>query len=115
MLNKNRRINKALFKKIFKKGRRFQSLNLSLAALYVPGIKSAFAFVVPERAVKKAVARNKLKRRARAIIYKNQPLLQEEIASVFFFKKGAEKLSFQILEKEMVRLLERAGILKSKT
>jgi ribonuclease P protein component len=111
MLAKNRRIKKELFQTIFQKGSHFQSSCLALKTIPKLCPKSSFAFIVSAGMIKKAVARNKLKRRARAIIFKTLSSLKEGHCVVFIFKKGSQNLSFKEMESEMVGLLRKAKLL----
>lgn len=111
MLSKKYRINKGLFKKIFKKGKSFHSEKISLKTCCLPAKNPIFAFVIPSKTAKKSVERNKLKRRARHIVKKQLGSIKGGMAAVFFFRKGAEKMEFLELEKEMLKLFERAKII----
>lgn len=111
MLARKHRINKELFTEIIKAGKSVSSDDLSLKIRPIPADCSAFAFVVSSRVAKKAVERNKLKRRVRHIIRKVLPEIKRGLGIIIFFKKGSEKLSFQELEKEILRIFKKGGIL----
>lgn len=111
MLSKKHRINKGLFKEIFKKGKSFHSEKISLKICLLPAKSPIFAFVIPSKTARKSVERNKLKRRARHIIKKQLGSIEGGMAAVFFFRKGTEKMEFLELEKEMLELLVRAKII----
>ncbi len=111
MLSKKHRIDKRLFKKAFDKGTSFHSEIISLKIIPLPGKSMCFAFVVPAKAAKKAVDRNKIKRKARHIVKKNQQLFKKNFAAIFFFKKGSEKMKFLELEQRMLQLSKKAGII----
>jgi ribonuclease P protein component len=76
-----------------------------------PWVDSKFAFVVSRRVALKAVERNKLKRRARAVIRKMLPDIKPHFAGIFFLKKESAKLSFQELEQSARGVLRKARIL----
>lgn len=111
MLPKIHRIDKKLFKEIFSSGRSFHSGVIFLKISRIQEENIRFAFVVPAKTEKKAVARNKLKRRARYIAAKLLPSFKKNIAVMVFFKKGSEKLNFAELEKEMTAIFKKAKIL----
>lgn len=60
-------------------------------------------FVVSKSVFKKAVERNLLKRRARAITQSFKP----KKTLTFFFKKGVKDLSYKALKEEMINLLSK--------
>ena len=67
-----------------------------------PGSQAAgLTIIVPKEVDKRAVARNKLKRRAREIIRKLLPSPDRRYNLVAVFKKGAEKLTFQELSQKI--------------
>jgi ribonuclease P protein component len=111
MLPRKYRINRQLFKEIFAKGKSFHSDLIFLKIADLADKNSCFTFVVPIKTVKKAVRRNKIKRRARAIIYKNLSLFKNGVGAIFFFKKGSEKLNFSELEKEIITISQKSKIL----
>ncbi len=113
MLPAQRRINKSLFDQIIKRGSFVQTPLLSLSFLPSPlaAIGSRLAIVVSTKMLKKAVDRNKLKRRGRHAIYKNLQRLKDGFLGVFFFKKGMSGLSFKELEETMLKLLQQANLL----
>jgi len=71
-----------------------------------------FSFVVSSKVSKKAVVRNKLKRRARHITGKMASFLVLGAVVAVFFKKGADQLDFKELEKKLNFLYRKAGILQ---
>jgi ribonuclease P protein component len=101
MLPKKHRINKKIFEEILKKGKIFSSDCLYIKTLPISEKHSIFAFVVSSKVAKKAVERNKLKRRARHIIKKMLPKIEKGLGVIIFFKKGVEKMTFSELEKEI--------------
>ena len=118
MLSKKHRILKGEFEKLFKAGKRTDSKSFFLKVTNLsPPLKnrddfsSRFAFVTSAKVSKKAVVRNKLRRRARAIVYKLLPEAKKDVATMFFFKPGAEKLNFKEIEEEIKEALQKAGVL----
>jgi ribonuclease P protein component len=110
MLARKHRINKELFAEIIKAGKSVSSDNLSLKIQPIPADCSAFAFVVSSKVAKKAVDRNKLKRRARHIVAKMMPEIKNGLGIIIFLKKGSEKLNFQEIEKETRAIFQKAKI-----
>ena len=114
MLPKPGRINKNLFDLVMKEGSSVYSPILSLHSISWPQdepMKSLFAFVVPVKFIKTAVSRNKLKRRGRQIVSKSLTKIKKSYLGIFFFKPEALTLAFKNLEEEMLKLLNRAGLL----
>ncbi len=111
MLPKIHRINKDLFKKVFSAGKNLHTKLIFLKISTIVEKNIRFAFAVSAKVSKKAVARNRLKRRARSITSKLLPSFKKDIAVLVFFKKGSEALDFKELEKELTFAYEKAGIL----
>jgi ribonuclease P protein component len=110
MLGRKHRINKKLFAEITRAGKSVSSNNLSLKIQPIPADDSVFGLVVSSRVAKKAVDRNKLKRRARHIVAKMMPEIKNGSGIIIFFKPGSEKLKFQELEKEIKIIFQKAKI-----
>lgn len=113
MLSQERRISQSLFTQILKNGQYFGFKNFSLR-LCPRGDhkKSAFSFVVSSKEVKKAVWRNLIKRRGRAIIQKNSNKIKDGYLCAFFLKKGLVSKSFLEFETEIMDSLKGANLLK---
>lgn len=112
MLARKHRINKELFTEIIKAGKSVSSANLSLKIQPIPIDYSAFSFVVSSKVAKKAVERNKIKRRARHIIRKMLAETEKGLGIIIFFKPGSKKMSFQELEEEIKKLFKKVKILQ---
>lgn len=63
---------------------------------------SRFAFVISSKSLKKATARNLVKRRAREIIRKNLSNIEHGYDILFIFSSNAAKLDYLELEKELI-------------
>jgi len=72
--------------------------------------ESRFSFVVPSKNIKKATLRNLLKRRARAIVWKNLLKIREGYDILFLFSAKAGALDYNLLEGEILSLFSRAGL-----
>jgi ribonuclease P protein component len=94
-------------------GRTFSAKNLSVRVLArKDAALSAFAFVVPVKASKRAVDRHFIKRRARHIIKKHQLAIKEGYYCVFFFRSNLDQVPFLQFEAEMLSGLKQAGLLQ---
>lgn len=121
MLSKKKKVSRILFPVIIKESKSIYSPLITLRFFQrksnsVLGKKtdkeSKFSFVVSRKIIKDAVKRNRLKRRGYNIITKNKENIRDLFNCIFFFKKGAEKISFKELEKQVIFLLEKAGVYK---
>jgi len=112
MLPKERRISKGLFDQIQKNGRNFRTPLFSLRIMTNPGQPSAFAFVISAKKADKAVTRNLIKRRGRAIIAKNLAKIKEGYLCAIFFNQDVSTLSFIELEKKILDGLNEAHLLQ---
>lgn len=73
---------------------------------------SRLAVVVAKKNIKQAVSRNKIKRRIKAILHKQWPLLLKNIDLIIFVKKDINKLKFADLEKTMTSFFTKENIVK---
>lgn len=95
MLRKENRLLKTKeFNLVFKKGRFISSQSFLLK--YYPNFlaKSRFGFVVSTKVSKKAVVRNRIKRRLREITRKQLPCISAGYDIVIIVKKSATELTF---------------------
>ena len=76
----------------------------------LPG-RIAFAVVISAKAAPKAVDRNRVRRRGRAILGKLGKKLIPGHAIAFFCKKGTAELPFSELETTITSLLTKASLL----
>ncbi len=111
MSKKIQRVTRKAFDTILAKGKTHHSPHLSLKIYIASEEILAISFVVSKKIAKKAVTRNLLKRRGRAILQKAVVHIHKPHIGAFFFKKGAEKLSFHELEEEITQLLKKARII----
>ena len=114
MLPKNRRINKRYFTEILPKSVYFRSKNFSLKVSPLSSVldlarnkESQFAFVVSGKMFKKAVDRNLIKRRLRAIVSKNLKEIKDGYFFIFISQKTILDLKFKELEQEVLFLLKK--------
>lgn len=111
MLPSKHRITKKSFKDVLSRGKTFHSDYIYVKIAPISADPSIFTCVVSLKVSKKAVERNKLKRRARYIIRKVMPEIKKAQGIIVFFRKGSEKLNFQELEREIIGIFKKAKIL----
>jgi len=69
--------------------------------------KSRFAFLVSKKISKKAVLRNKIKRRMSEIVREEMKKISKRIDGVFIALSGIEKQSFQNIKEEIKRIFQK--------
>ena len=115
MLPKENRLKKKKdFEKVFKKGKAFFVEFLILKIVKNDLRNPRFGFVVSQKVNKKAVVRNKVKRRLREIVRKKLPEIKTNVDGVFIAKKGIEKKDFIATEKTVDLLFRKAGLFNEK-
>lgn len=114
MLPKSKRLPSYLILKVLKKGGKSQN---QLASIFVLSSKekiTKFAFLVPIRLSKKAVKRNKTRRLLIETVSKNYEKIRDNLSVILMAKKIFEKEKLQDVEPEIIKLLEKGGIIKTK-
>jgi ribonuclease P protein component len=114
MFSKNHTLSRGEIKKFFeeKKGGKYYSPNITLYVDHINNNKpTRFAFVVPKKTIKKAVHRNRLKRRARYIIQKYKKDIKNGYTGIFVFKEGKQEQPFRALELSIVKTLKKTPLL----
>lgn len=98
------------FKKVYSYGRSYSTRNLVL--YYHPNKlkKNRFGFSISKK-IGKAVVRNKLRRRLKEIIRLNSNL-KEGYDLIFIARRQVIKLDYKGLERDVLYLLKKAGILE---
>ncbi len=112
MIEKEKRVNRALFLATSRGGRVFDSAHLVLRVF--PSLKDGknrFSFVVPKAVSKKAVERNLLRRRGYVAVARVENNLKKKTINIFFFKKGSGNISYQLILEEITGLFSKAGLL----
>jgi ribonuclease P protein component len=99
------------FKEVLKKGKSFRVDGLVLKLMIKENGKR-FGFLISKKLVKKAVQRNKLKRRLREILRERVENLKDGIRAIFIPLAGLEKKSFQELKKIFEIILNKSKIIK---
>ncbi len=111
MLTTSSRLRKdADIKRLFQKGKSVFDEICSLK--YAPnGMKySRFAVVVGTKVSKKAVERNRIKRRVRAVLAKKVPCVPPGFDLAFMARKEAMTIPFPELEQRIARALKKAKL-----
>ncbi len=115
MLSKNNRLKKKKdFEQVFKKGKGLEKNFLFFKWVNNNLEQSRFGFVVGKNFSKKAVLRNRLKRRIREIIRGRLTQIKKGIDGVFVAKPGIEFKDFQKLEQTVVEILNKAKVYQAK-
>lgn len=110
MLSKDRRIPREFFEEVIKQGKNIHSESVYLKYVKKNNNKSLFSFVISSKISKKATERNLFKRRCRHIIKKTEDKVLNGFICAFFAKKGVTKITFSQLEKEILALINKAGV-----
>lgn len=97
---------------IIKKAKAFNSDLLVLKKAKNNLKDSRFGFVVSQKISKKAVVRNKIKRRMREIIRKCLKQIAPGFDFVFFARKSITEKTFQEIEEGIKNILLKAGAIK---
>jgi ribonuclease P protein component len=117
MLPKNNRLKKTKdFETVFKTGKSIRNSFLALKVTQNNLDISRFAFVISKKISKKAVVRNKIRRRLSATIEKEIKDIKKGFDFIFLTQSGIEKVDFLKTKESAVNLLEKANFfLKSKS
>ncbi len=107
MLPVKKRVTKKLFDEILKKGVVFYGSFFTFRYINNTEIRR-YAFVVPKKIAKKAVDRNKLKRRAYNII---RSLPTKNSSGIFFYKKNGIDASYLDIKNDIIFILKKTKII----
>ena len=107
MLAKTNRLRKEKdFEKLFKKGKSFKNGFLILKIVQNNLKESRFGFIVSQKVSKKAILRNKIKRRLRDIIRQNIGKIRKGIDVALIALPGLEKKNFSETKETLNTLLK---------
>ena len=98
--------------RVYKKGKSFKEDFLVLKVVKNSLAKSRFAFIVSQKVSKKAVARNKVKRRLRETIKKQTKIITPGFDNLVIARSEAVERNFPEIEKVLIKLLKRAKLIK---
>ena len=99
------------FERVRKEGRAVRGGLLILSVLPVDGEKRFRVGLITSRQVGGAVTRNRVRRRLREIVRRNQQALKGGIWFVVIARRSAAQIDSVALEAEWLHLAQRAGIL----
>jgi ribonuclease P protein component len=111
MLPKKKRLNKSSFNIVIDEGKPFHS-TIATLRLKETTENSQFSISIPKKVSKSAVVRNKMKRKVFSIIKELYPDLQKKVMGIIIMKPNSDKLDFETLEKEIINLFVKTGLLK---
>jgi len=113
MLPKRNRLKKKKdFEKVFREGKGFKEDFLYLKIKKNNLESSRFGFVVSKKFSKKALVRNKIKRRLRELIRISLPNIKKGIDGIIIIMPGLEISDFWEFEEIINKLFKKAGILE---
>jgi len=109
MLQKELRMNKkANFKKVFANGRSYTSKHVVIYIFRGQPVKYG---IIASKKIGNAVKRNRAKRLLREIIRFNFPCLTEDCQMIFIARWGINGASYQEVERSVLYIWRKAGIL----
>lgn len=111
LLKTNRLTKKKDFEKLFKKGKSFKNGFLILRLVQNNLEASRFGFIVSQKVSKKAVVRNKVKRRLRDIIRQNIKEAKKGLDIALIVLPGLEKKTFLETKEMAIVLIKKAGLI----
>lgn len=91
----------------------FSSSNFNLKLYYSNFNPSRFAVVVSSKVLKKAVDRNKIKRRVKSVFINNSESLKKGFAVIVYPSKKTINMSFKEMEQELLSLIKKSEIFKN--
>jgi len=112
LIKRNRLCKKKDFERVFKKGKGLKEDFLILKMAKNNLSQSRFGFIVGTKISKKAVLRNKLKRRLRELVRGKIEKIKKGFDIVFITQPGLENRDFWELEEILNKIFNRAKLLK---
>ncbi|MEA3249346.1 MAG: ribonuclease P protein component [Patescibacteria group bacterium] len=111
---KNRLTAKKDFTRVFAKGRLFRSRGISMKIVRNGLQESRFGFVISKKVTKKAVARNKIRRRLRTSVGRRlENIVPGHDVAVLVFREVLD-LGFKETDASVERLLMKSGLMKKR-
>lgn len=107
----NRLKRKKDFERVFRNGRKFNAGCLSFRTAE-NGLKtSRFGFIFGKKVSKRAVIRNKVRRRLQEAVKKRLPSVKKNVDGVLVGMPGCDKYDFSAMETIILELFQKANIL----
>jgi ribonuclease P protein component len=106
------RLKRKEFKEVLKDGKVFKNDGLVMKVIFKGGEKK-IGFLISKKISKKAVVRNKLKRRLRELLREKFGNLKEGLRIVFIPLPSLEKKNFKELKEVLEKVLIRSKVLKN--
>jgi ribonuclease P protein component len=106
------RLKEKEFKEVLRNGRSYRVDNLVLKVL-IKTEEKKFGFLISKKVLKKAVQRNKLKRRLREILREKVEKIKEGTRAVLIALPGVEKMNFKELKEIFEKVLKKSKIIKN--
>ena len=104
MLSKEHRLSKQKdFDHVFKKGKQSYDSIIGIKLISNKEKNSRFGIVISNKISKKAVVRNKIKRKIRAIIHQELAKLKEDQDCILIASPQIEKATFEDIEKSIIK------------
>jgi ribonuclease P protein component len=110
---KNRLKNKKDFDRVFKKGKGFREDFLFLKHASNQLANSRLGIVVSQKISKKAVLRNRIKRRIRAVVSRKLPKIKKGTDFILVAIPGLEKKDFREIETALTNVLKKSKLISN--
>lgn len=107
---KKERLKRKEFQKVLEKGKGFKEDKIVLKVLENNTKETRIGFLITKKVSKKAVVRNKLKRRLREILRREKEKTKKGLDLIFIALPGIETRDFQSLENSVKKLFSKAKI-----
>ncbi|MDD3284886.1 MAG: ribonuclease P protein component [Patescibacteria group bacterium] len=102
---------KADFDRVFNSQNKFYSNNFVLRFYKTKNLNNRFSIVVSKKISKKAVVRNKIRRRVYEILRFNLEKMKISYDIIFLVKKGVVDMEYFDIEKEIFYILKKSRLL----
>ena len=113
MLFKENRLKKTKdFENVFKNGKGYKEDFLYLKILKNDLKNSRFGFVVGKNFSKKAVLRNKMRRKLRELVKNNISQIDTSIDGILMVRPASQLADFKSLDKKIENLFKKSGVIK---
>jgi ribonuclease P protein component len=111
----NRLTKKKDFERVFRRGKRLKDKFLTIKILGNNLNVSRFGFIVSKKISKKAVLRNKIKRRLRESVLPKLSQIRQGVDVAVIAGPGIGEKNFGEIEEISNKILEKAGILRNRS